>query len=107
MLERQLRGRLSPDGMTKVAGLISDIDSEFRQQIGANDTIRRRLHIILITEPFNSADFVRTLGVLQTARSHFDSEMNARIATVVERLSPEDRRIFADAVLTLPPGPMG
>jgi uncharacterized membrane protein len=106
-LEHELRGRLSPDGMSKVESLIGDIDAGFRREFGASDSIRQELHAVLIAEPFSSNDFMRTLGQLNARRTDFDSTMARRIAEFVAGLSPEDRRIFADAVLRMPPGPLG
>lgn len=106
-LEHELRGRLSPDGMTKVDRLIAEIHAGFRREFGASEGIRDRLHTILITEPFNSAEFVRTLEELNAGRASFDSQTTRHIADFVASLSPQDRGIFADAVLRMPPGPLG
>jgi uncharacterized membrane protein len=106
-LEHRLQGRLSPAGMSAVERLIEEIDAGFRHQFDAGDAIRRQLHQILISEPFKPEDFVRTLGELTAGRSSFDSTVAQRVAAFAAGLSPEDRRIFADAILAMPPGPLG
>lgn len=106
-LERQLRGRLSPDGMSKVAGVFRQVDAQARQRFDAGEAIRRQLHALLVTEPFDADAFMKQLQALNGDRAGFDSEMSRRIVALVSALSPEDRRLFADAVLSMPPGPLG
>jgi hypothetical protein len=60
-----------------------------------------------VTEPFDSNAFLRLLDQLNIDHAHFDGDMSRHIARIVASLSPEDRRVFADAVLSMPPGPLG
>jgi uncharacterized membrane protein len=106
-LDRMLRGRLSADGMSKVDGLLRQVDSGFRQQFGEMEAVRRQLHAILVTETFDSDAFIKALEALNANRAKFDSNMTRHIADIVGSLSAEDRRILADTVLSLPPGPLG
>lgn len=104
-LERQLQGRLTPDGMHKVDSLIQEIDAGLRHQFDASEALRRQLHIILVSEPFNSSAFLQRLNQLNDGRASFDSGMAKHIAELIASLSPDDRRLFADAVLSMPPRP--
>ena len=104
---RRLQGKLSADGMSKVDGLLQQIHSGFRRQFEQTESVRRQLHSILVTEPFDADAFSRTLEALNANRTRFDSDMSQDIVAAVRALSPDDRRILADAVLSLPPGPLG
>lgn len=106
-LERQLAGRLSPEGMTKVGDLLHELEAGMREQFDAGDAVRRQLHSILTAETFSRDDFIRTIGVLTAGRTKFDNESAQRVADVVAKLSARDRAAFADAVLSIPPGPLG
>ncbi len=106
-LERRLEGRLSPDGMAKIGALLGAMDAGMRRQFDARDAMRRKLHAILITEPFDREGFVAALTELNAGRAQFDGEVSRRVAEVVATLSVHDRAIFADEVLALPPGPLG
>jgi len=107
MLERQLEGRLSPEGMAKVGALLRDIDTGMRNQFDAGESLRRQLHALLTAEVFNGDDFVRAVDSLNVGRAKFDNDVARRVAAVMAGLSARDRAIFADAVLSMPPGPLG
>lgn len=107
MLERQLEGRLSPDGMAKVDAMLRDIDAGMRTQSDAGEILRRQLRMILVAEQFNGDNFVRVLDALNAQREKFDKDVARRVVDVMASLSPRDRTIFADAVLSMPPGPLG
>jgi uncharacterized membrane protein len=107
MLEHQLEGRLSPEGMAKVGALLHDIDTGMRSQFDAGESLRRQLHALLTAEQFNGDDFVHAVDALNVGRAKFDNNVARRVAEVMAGLSARDRAIFADAVLSMPPGPLG
>jgi len=107
VLEHQLEGRLSPDGMAKVGGLLRELEAGMHGQFDSGDALRRRLHATLVAEPFNRDDFMRAADALSAGRAKFDNNAAQRVADVLAALSATDRASFADALLSLPPGPLG
>lgn len=107
MLERDLEGRLSPEGMAKVGALLRDIDAGMRSQFDASETLRRQLHAILVAEQFDGDGFIRAVEALNAGRAKLDGDVARRVTEVMASLSARDRAIFANALLSMPPGPLG
>lgn len=108
-IAERLRGQISPDAMHKIDGLVVEIDTIFRDRRPGGGDVRSQIQQIVADSQFDQQKFMDVIERLNSVRTSSDREIASRIASVLSQLSPQDRRVLANVVLTqiVPPPPPG
>ena len=82
----------------------ASVDELDRSRV-AMDEINRKLHAILVKEPFDKAAFQALLQQSDALRAQFSHALTASLPDVIAKMSPAGRRRMAEMHVLGPPPP--
>lgn len=92
MMVQEASGKLSPDGLAKLASLADELEARFHRDMSATGPLRDRVREELVREPFDEAAFAKALSDMNQEFAKGHGALNKRFAEVIASLSLRDRQ---------------